>query len=98
MDYIERPGLIHKWMCNPEDFLASIDATGGWPLGWTHVSFFHGEERRCIFTKCELRTEWYTTVATADDYYWWKLSAGKKDAEASRARQEFANKIARMAP
>jgi hypothetical protein len=37
-----------------------------------------GNGRRCIFNNQYRRTEWWTTVCEASDYYWWKISPEAK--------------------
>jgi len=96
VDAIVRRELIHQWLSKPEDFLAEIEKTGGWPEGYTHVSFFHdgpGGDRYCKFTAYPLRTGWWTTVATADDYYYWKLSDTKKAEIMKQARQQLIRRL-----
>jgi len=91
-----RRELIHLWLSKPEEFLAEIARTGGWPEGYTYVSFFHdgpSGDRYCKFTTYSLRTEWWTTVATADDYYYWKLSDTKKAEILKEARQQLIRQL-----
>lgn len=66
--------LHHVWCEDDEKFFARIDQFGGWPVGMKYVSFAHSDERECEFGNHYLRTGWWTTIATADDYYRWKLS------------------------
>ena len=96
VDSVVRRELIHRWLSKPEEFLADIEKTGGWPEGYTHVSFFHdgpAGDRYCKFTKYPLRTGWWTTVATADDYYYWKLSDTKKAEILKKARQQLVKQL-----
>ena len=66
--------LHHVW-CEPiETFFQRIDECGGWPVGNKYVSFYHSTDRECTFGNINLRTGWWTTIATADEYYFWKLS------------------------
>ncbi len=91
-----REELKHLWGDPLEKFLQSIDDTGGWPLGYTHVSFFHDGpcgDRYCQFTTRHLQTGWWTTVATADDYYFWKLSDAKKAAILKDARKQLIRQL-----
>lgn len=94
---LDRPSLIHKsWMIKDGQFMAEIDATGGWPVGFLYVSFYHAVEdkgRVCKFTNVELRTGWWTTVLSADDYYWWKLSESKKKEIFKEARQQLISQL-----
>ncbi len=71
--------LCHRWGWRKEEFFEEVDKFGGWPLGKKFVSFAHSEERECVFGNTYLRTEWWTTVATADEYYFWKVSQEFKD-------------------
>lgn len=86
-----RRELIHRMFMKEEAFLQAIDDTGGWPVGYTHCSFYHdvGDNRYCQFTTYPLRTGWWTTVATADDYYYWKLSDAKKAEIQQAARRQL---------
>ena len=71
-----REGLRHDWSWSSDDskFFALIDATGGWPVGYTHVGFEHTESRLAGFCKDSRNSGWWTVIANADDYYTWKLS------------------------
>ena len=96
VDPLVRRELVHQWLSKPEDFLAEIEKTGGWPEGYTHVSFFHdgpAGDRYCQFTTYPLCTGWWTTVATADDYYYWKLSNTKKAEILKEARQQLIRQL-----
>lgn len=88
---LERKTLVHKSPAmSDEGFFLEIDKTGGWPVGYNYVAFFHGmepEERTCAFTLKPVHTGWWTTVASADDYYWWKLSAEAKQKAVQQARK-----------
>ena len=82
-DIITRNALIHHYPgYELEKFLNDIDKTGGWPVGYEYVSFYHSVENRhrmCKFGNQELREPYWTTVCSADDYYWWKISSKKKE-------------------
>lgn len=71
-----REGLRHDWSWSSDDgkFFQAIDATGGWPVGYQFVGFEHTEARSAGFTNSSVNTGWWTVVASADDYYLWKLS------------------------
>ena len=78
------------------DFMAAIDKTGGWPVGYRYVQFFHAAEysgRTCVFTNNGTNTGWWTTVCTADDYYWWKLSDAKKAEVVKEARRQLIRQL-----
>jgi len=70
-----REGLFHKHMGTKDsEFFALIDATGGWPVGYQYVGFQHTLERSAGFCNSPRNNGWWTVVASADDYYLWKLS------------------------
>jgi hypothetical protein len=70
------PGLAHKWAWSSDDtkFFAEIDRLGGWPAGFSHVGFSHTDEREAGFCNSPRNDGWWTVLASADDYYLWKLS------------------------
>ena len=79
-----------------DDFMLAIDDTGGWPVGYKYVSFYHAAEysgRYCRFTNNYLRTGWWTTVCSSDDYYFWKLSTEKKDEIMKEARRQLIRQL-----
>lgn len=57
-----------------ENFFRHIDETGGWPVGYQFVGFEHSDSRAAGFCNSRQNTGWWTVVASADDYYLWKLS------------------------
>jgi len=68
-------GLAHEYAGIRDDrFFAAIDATGGWPLGYKFVGFEHTDERAAGFCNSPYNDGWWTILASADDYYLWKLS------------------------
>ena len=70
-----RPGLFHTHPALDDgDFFQMIDDTGGWPLGYEFVGFEHTNTRAAGFSCSSTNTGWWTTIASADDYYLWKLS------------------------
>ena len=79
-DYIEMRELKHVYGETQDSFFAKIDSFGGWPVGYKYVSFFHGnwDNRYCSFTNTFRCNDWWTTVYTSDDYYFWKLTEEKK--------------------
>lgn len=96
LEALVRAELKHPWGDPPEKFMQLIDDTGGWPLGYTHVSFFHDGpcgDRYCQFTTHPLHTGWWTTVCSADDYYFWKLSDAKKGAILKDARKQLIRQL-----
>ena len=70
-----REGLVHEYSGLKDDvFFALIDATGGWPLGYQYVGFVHSDKREAGFCNSSFNDGWWTVIASADDYYLWKLS------------------------
>lgn len=70
-----RPGLAHTSPgLDDGEFFQMIDDTGGWPIGYHFVGFEHTSERAAGFSCSSTNTGWWTTIASADDYYLWKLS------------------------
>ncbi len=78
---IYREGLDYPLMAGVEanKLFEKVDATGGWPVEATQIGFDHTESRLAAFTAGEYNSGWFTIVATADDYYWWKLSDKMKE-------------------
>lgn len=69
------PGMRHAGMgLKDEDFFSHIDAHGGWPVGYRYVGFVHSDGREAGFCNSARNDGWWTVVASADDYYLWKLS------------------------
>ncbi|WP_152239493.1 hypothetical protein [Xanthomonas sp. LMG 12461] len=74
-DKLMREGLFHKHMATKDsEFFALIDATGGWPVGYKFVGFEHTTERAAGYCNSPHNNGWWTVIASADDYYLWKLS------------------------
>ena len=97
MSDLFRKELIHTspWM-KIEDFMLAIDNTGGWPIGYKCVQFYHAVDynrRICKFTNTDINTGWWTTVCRADDYYWWKLSEFKKTEVLREARRQLIRQL-----
>lgn len=70
-----QPGLVHEFAgVKDGSFFALIDTTGGWPVGFKYVGFEHTDSRAAGFTNSPRGNGWWTVVASADDYYLWKLS------------------------
>jgi hypothetical protein len=69
------PGLAHLYPgLDLGAFFAMVDESGGWPVGYGFVGFRHSDEREAGFCNSALNDGWWTVVASADDYYLWKLS------------------------
>jgi hypothetical protein len=83
-----REGLSHEWKWSGDQtvFFRKIDETGGWPVGYKFVGFVHSDEREAGFCNSSSNDGWWTVVASADDYYLWKLSpvALQRVADAAR--------------
>ncbi len=57
-----------------------LDAAGGWPAGKNYMIRMHGTEPfECEFSNVYAHTEWWSTVCSIDDYFWWKISDSWKD-------------------
>jgi hypothetical protein len=70
-----REGLAHTHSgLDDSVFFQMIDETGGWPVGLKYVGFEHTSSRNAGFTNSQGNTGWWTVIASADDYYLWKLS------------------------
>lgn len=68
-------GLAHKYPGYKDaELFAAIDATGGWPLGYQFIGFEHSDSREAGFCNSPHNSGWWAVVASADDYYMWKLS------------------------
>lgn len=55
-------------------FFKLLDELGGWPLGYKFAGFEHTTEREAGFCNSSQNDGWWTVIASADDYYLWKLS------------------------
>lgn len=89
MDDLMREGLVHRHSgIGDDEFFKMIDNTGGWPLGYQYVGFEHTEKRAAGFCTSPHNSGWWTVLASADDYYLWKLSpkALQRIADAVRER------------
>ena len=98
MEELVRRELIHtNFLLKDEAFFELIDASGGWPVGYRYVSLYHdgpcGENRYCKFTNVRLNTEWWSTICSSDDYYYWKLSSEKIRAIAVAVRSTIAHEL-----
>lgn len=67
-------GLRHAYCVDMDVFFPEIDAAGGWPVGFKFVGFEHTEKRAAGFTNSPSNDGYWTVLASADDYYLWKLS------------------------
>lgn len=88
--------LFHIWGEDNETFLKRIDECGGWPYNAKSVVLKHvlEHERPCYFSTVEnVRDEYNTSILTADDYYWWKLSKAAKDKFEKDLRRKISHEI-----
>lgn len=90
--------LYHIWCETKENFFNRIDEYGGWPLNKKYVVFKHVVEceRPCYFTDQHIHNEWYTTLYSCDEYYWWKISDKGKGLIEQDIISKFKNKIDRL--
>lgn len=97
MDELIRKELIHKYPAyKKEDFIEDIDSTGGWPVGFKYVSFYHSieyKDRYCKFGNRDLREPYWTTVISSDDYYWYKMSEEAKSKVIDTARKQLISQL-----
>ena len=63
-----------QYNANDVELFKLIDQHGGWLQGYQFVGFCHTEERQAGFCNSPANDDWWTVVANADDYYFWKLS------------------------
>lgn len=56
------------------EFFKLVDKLGGWPVGRKFAGFCHTSEREAGFCDSPHSDGWWTVIASADDYYMWKLS------------------------
>lgn len=84
------PGLRHEYASVSDDkFFTSIDVNGGWPVGFKFVGFEHTTERAAGFCNSPQNDGWWTVVASADDYYLWKLSPARLQEIANAVRSSI---------
>lgn len=87
---------FHNLSARTADIISKIDARGGWPLAAGSLVLKHGTERECYFSKvASVRDEWNTSIMTADEYYWEKISQKKKD---EFAKEQIRNHMRRAMP
>lgn len=76
------------------DLVAKIDARGGWPVEAKSLVVRHGTQRDCYFSERESVNDPYnTSIMTADDYYWAKLSQKRKDEFSRKQIRDFLMKV-----
>ena len=92
--------LFHVWMESDDAFFRRIDECGGWPVGPGFVTMRHccERERPCYFSNVDSRDEWNTTIHSADEYYWWKISVGGKLKIQEKIVESFKREAARLTP
>lgn len=84
------PGLRHEYASVSDDkFFGAIDVTGGWPVGFKFVGFEHTSGRAAGFCNSSQNDGWWTVVASADDYYLWKLSPARLQQIADAVRERI---------
>lgn len=97
---MDKEGLYQIWMEPNEVLFARIDECGGWPWNAKSIVMKHtgcGGPRPCYFSTAEnIRNEWNTSVATADEYYFWKLSDKAKEKLKSELIRDFKVKVANL--
>ena len=80
-----------------EVIFQQIDGEGGWPADKKYLCVAHDIGDRALEFTNEYRwNEWWSTLATADDYYWWKISQEFKDKIRAEHAQEFRKIIGRI--
>jgi predicted metal-binding transcription factor (methanogenesis marker protein 9) len=58
-----------------ENVFKRIDACGGWRAGATHlITHCCKIKQPCYFSKIAVHNDYNTTICSADEYYWWKIS------------------------
>jgi hypothetical protein len=85
--------LHHKWCESNEEFFTRIDKFGGWPIGQKYIQFYHGNDRHCTFSNEYVRSEWWTTICSSDNYYRWKLSPEAILKIKTEAKQELIQEL-----
>jgi hypothetical protein len=90
--------LYQEWLESEDCFFKRVEELGGWPMDQAFVSIFHSinSKRPCEFGNQDLRTGWWTTIYSRDDYLWWKLSEPFKSELKAKHFQQFKQQIARM--
>lgn len=89
--------IIHQWLAKDDAYLIEqIDERGGWPVKAKSLVMRHGDKRDCYFSEREsVHDGWNTSVFTADDYYWEKLSDKRKE---EFAKERIRNALFRAMP
>jgi len=94
---LARPALIHASSSMTDaEFFDAIDATGGWPVGYRYVQFYHAMDnagRTCRFTNDSTNTGWWTTICTRDQYLWSRISDSYKLHVAATVRVQIADTL-----
>ena len=87
------------WNEAPEIMFHKIEEIGGWPKDKPFLAFYHGDmPRECEFFAHEVRSEWWTTYLTRDEYLWWQLSPKFKTKRFDEVIAAFENRIQRLVP
>jgi hypothetical protein len=97
MNPADKPKLKHNFHGSREDFFREIDKHGGWPPAAKSVVLSHASpDRECYFSvKENIRDEWNTSLATADEYFLWKLSPKFLEELKTKLRQELRGQLVR---
>lgn len=87
----------HEWVKDTVTSLtAKIDLCGGWPTEAKALLFYHDDKRECVFCEEIKNTGFWTTVLTADEYYWEKISTFTKEKIKNTCIENFKLRIARL--
>lgn len=95
MQETQPKGIYQRWNDSIDVFFKRVDENGGWPLDKKYIHYYHSGDdiRPCEFGNCVLRTGWWTTIYSSDDYYKWKLSKEALDEIKKAAIVEFKARI-----
>lgn len=87
---------FHNLKAREDDLIAKIDERGGWPPKAKCLVLNHGTTRDCYFSEADdVRDGWNTSIMTADDYHWAKVSQARKD---QFAKEKIRAHLRRMMP
>jgi hypothetical protein len=88
-------GLYQLWLEPNEKFFERVDENGGWPVKakWAGIEHTVERYRPVTFTEKEIRTEWYTSFVSADEYYWWKISNAFKKEQTNKVIRKIGQSL-----